>query len=157
MSSSLGGSMTSLMAGRAARLLLGALAGAWLVGAGAALAVEGNPSPSAIDDQPITVFTGDPAAMAQGGEADRLVQYVRAQGEARVIVGLRIVTRIETTLSDAEVSRQRQAQRGVEDAILGRVFGALAAARVQRYEFIPYMAVTVDASQLARLWPTRRW
>jgi hypothetical protein len=80
--------MTSLITKRAARLLVGALAGVWLVGAGAALAVEGNPPPAAIDDQPITVFTGDPAAMAQGGEADRLVQYVRAQGAARVIVGL---------------------------------------------------------------------
>jgi subtilisin family serine protease len=133
------------------RLLVGAFTGAWLVTAGTVLAVEGNPPPAAIDDQPITVFTGDPAAMAQGGEADKLVQYVRAQGAARVIVGLRIVTRIESTLSDAEVSRQRQAQRGVEDAILGRVFGSLAAADVQRFEFIPYMAVTVDASGLARL------
>jgi len=143
--------MTSLMTGRTARLLAGALAAAWLVGSGAALAVEGSPSPSASDDQPITVFTGNPAAMALGGEADRLVQYVSAQGGARVIVGLRIVTRIESTLSDAEVSRQRQAQRGVEDAVLGRVFGSLAAASVQRYEFIPYMAVVVDGEQVSRL------
>ena len=87
----------------------------WLLGAGTVLAVEGNLPSSASDDQPITVFTDDSAAMAPRGDAEKLVQYVRAQGEARVIVGLRIVTQIESTLSDAAVFSQRQAQRRVED------------------------------------------
>src|SRR3954447_13827790 len=68
--SSWGKFMTALMPKRAARLQVGALAVAWMLGAGAALAVEGNPPSSPIDDRPITVFAGDATAMAPGGDAD---------------------------------------------------------------------------------------
>ena len=115
-----------------------------------AIAVEGSVQGSP-DEGPITVYTDDPTASAAGGSASQLLQYVRQQTQARVIVGLRFAARAENILSRAQVQAQRQAQRSIEDAVLGRVFGSAADAEVNRYEVIPFMSVWVTAGQLSRL------
>ena len=142
--------MTSIIFGHIARAVLCAVGTMCLLTTNIAIAEEGSVQGSP-DEGPITVYTDDPTASAAGGSASQLLQYVRQQTQARVIVGLRFAARAENTLSRAQVQAQRQAQRSIEDAVLGRVFGSAADAEVNRYEVIPFMSVWVTAGQLSRL------
>lgn len=100
---------------------------------------------------PIVVYTQDATAFQPGGAAQQLLQKATRQGQVRVIVGLRITTRMEHTLSPSQVEQQRQSQRQVQDAIAARVLGSATAPGVDRFDFIPYMSMFVDAAQLGRL------
>lgn len=95
------------------------------------------------------IYTADAAARQTGGAADRLLQSARTKGELRVIVGLRTVMRMEHTLGEAQVTKQRAALNQIQDAVAKRA--AVHAAKVDRFDFIPYMSLFVNAAQLARL------
>lgn len=89
--------------------------------------------------------------MAPGGAASRLIQRAQAQGQVRVIVMLRIVMRMEHTLSGPDVVRQRQALRSVQDGLATRVLGSPSDPDVVRFDFIPAMSLFVNAAELRRL------
>jgi subtilisin family serine protease len=79
------------------------------------------------------------------------LRRAREQGDLRVIVGLRIVTRMEHTLTGAQIQAQRQAQRAAENALIGRIFDGNSTPRVDRFDFIPYISMFVRPEELARL------
>ncbi len=80
-----------------------------------------------------------------------LRQIARKTGQVRVIVGLRMALRMEDTLSQAEVDSQQRRLRATQDAVAARVLGSASAPGVDRFTFIPYMSLLVDAAQLDRL------
>jgi subtilisin family serine protease len=99
----------------------------------------------------ITVYTSDAPAMVPGGAAARLVQRARQLGQVRVIVMLRIVMRMEHTLSGREVVRQRSALRSVQDAVATRVLGSPSHPDVVKFDAIPAMSLFVNATELRTL------
>ena len=129
--------------------LRAAIFAACLLAANSAYAVEGAASVAAAD--PITIYTEDAAARAPGGAAEQLLRRAREQGEVRVIVGLRIVMRMEDTLSAAQAANQRQTLGAMQNRVVARVLGSASTQGVERFDFIPYMSLFVDAGELARL------
>lgn len=132
------------------RVFAATIAIAALVGAGSATAREEAASDPG-DPNPITVYTVDVAAKVPGGLVDQLTQRARAQGQIRVIVGLRMLMRAEDTLSSAEASAQLRALQTVQSGVAARVLGAADAQSGDRFTFIPYMSMFVNAGQLASL------
>jgi hypothetical protein len=137
---------------------IGARAGAYakataiivsLSGVSPAQAVEGIDTESTRN--PITVYTEDAAARGPGGLADRLVQRAQAQGQMRVIVGLRITMQMEHTLTPAQAATQLRALQTVQSGVAARVLGSTGAQSADRFTFIPYMSMFVNAAQLRRL------
>ena len=98
----------------------------------------------------ISISTSDPAART-GAPAMMLRQIARKTGQVRVIVGLRLALRMEDTLSQAEADSQQRSLRATQDAVVARVLGSASAPGVDRFTFIPYMSLLVDAAQLDRL------
>ena len=118
-------------------------------GAGAALAV-GDQNVEA-PRNPITIYTQDATARAPGGLADQLVRRAQAQGQIRVIVGLRLTMRMEHTLTTAQATTQLRALQTVQSAVAARVLGSPVAQSEDRFTFIPFMSMFVNAAQLRRL------
>ena len=134
--------------------ILAAIAGAStlaivLVLATGAAAVEGS-QPLQAAKAPIVIFTQQESER-RGPAAVALLQKAREQGQVRVIVGLRMTMRMEHTLSAAEADRQAQALRTIQNAVARRVLGSTSASGLERFTFIPYMSLFVDADQLGRL------
>jgi subtilisin family serine protease len=126
------------------------IAVAGLVGAGGARAVEEAVADSG-DRNPITIYTGNAVTMAPDGFAEQLRQRARAQGQIRVIVGLRLAMQAEDTLSAAGALTQLRALQTIQSGLAARVLGAADAQSVDRFTFIPYMSMFVSADQLDRL------
>jgi subtilisin family serine protease len=100
--------------------------------------------------KPISVRTRDPADAAKTAA---LVDRARTsrRGRIRVIVRLDLSMRDEGTLSAAEQAAQSRVLATVQNDVLRRSLPGVAARRVVRFEFIPFMSVLVSASQLQRL------
>jgi subtilisin family serine protease len=106
---------------------------------------------AADDRNPITIYTDDGAARRPGGLIDQLVQRARAQGQVRVIVGLRMTMRMEHTLSRAQAAAQLRVLQSVQSGVAARVLGSADSQSEDRFTFIPFMSMFVDAAQLRRL------
>ncbi|MGQ0484891.1 MAG: S8 family peptidase [Hyphomicrobiales bacterium] len=100
---------------------------------------------------PITVYTQDAAAGEPGGLADQLVQRARAQGQIRVIVGLRMKMRMEHTLTSAQAAAQLRDLQALQSGVAARVLGSAGAQSQDRFTFIPFMSIFVNEAQLRRL------
>lgn len=108
--------------------------------------------PGGPSNDPVTIYTQSPGGSVAGIEdEDRLVQRAVEQGEVRVIVGLNITMRAEDTLTAAAAGAQQRALRSLQDGVAARVLGSPDAAGVERFTFIPYMSMFVDANQLRAL------
>jgi subtilisin family serine protease len=125
-----------------------ALAASLLWAAAPGFAAESGPSAESLEN-PVAYVNG--AGFAPDRAAARLLRRAREQGDLRVIVGLRIVTRMEHTLQPSQVQAQRRIQRAAENAVIARVLGANSTPRVDRFDFIPYISMFVRPDQLARL------
>jgi len=119
------------------------------VGAGTALAVEGSNGEATRN--PITVYTQDATARGPGGLAEQLAQRAQAQGRIRVIVGLRMTMRMEHTLTPEQAATQLRALQAMQSGVAARVLGSAGAQSEDRFTFIPYMSMFVNAAQLRRL------
>ena len=97
-----------------------------------------------------TIYTQDVSSFRTGGPAAQLVRKAREEGQLTVLVGLRTVARMEHTLSPTALAAQRSVLRKMQDSIVARVFDT-PPRRVDRFTFIPYMALYVDADELERL------
>ncbi len=124
------------------------------VGAGTALAVEGLNGEATRD--PITIYTQDATARGPGGLAEQLAQRAQAQGRIRAIVGLRMTMRMEHTLTPAQAATQLRALQAVQSGVAARVLGSAGAQSEDRFTFIPYMSMFVNAAQLRRLLADRQ-
>ena len=100
---------------------------------------------------PITIYTEDATARTPGGAVEQLMQRAQAQGQIRVIVGLRMVMQAEDTLTAAQATVQLRALQSVQSGVAARVLGAADAQSGDRFTFIPYMSMFVNAEELARL------
>ena len=127
------------------RALLGVAAGLLMIGGAAA---QGNIVQA--DRTPIIVYTQQPAARISAAAA-ALAQQAREQGQVRVIVGLRFTMRSEDALPPAQAEQQLQALQAAQNAVASRVLGRVSGDDIVRFEFIPYMSIYVDATQLSRL------
>ena len=97
---------------------------------------------------------GTASALAQPvptAEHEQLSRSVAQRGTARVIVGLNLPAALDRTLPAAQMLQQRQAIRQAQaSASLQTLMGT--ASRVKaHFDTLPYMAVEVDATALARL------
>lgn len=97
-------------------------------------------------NDPITVYTQN-----AGPDAAALIDRAQQQGRIRVIVGLSIVMRPEHTLPQAEADRQLQALQSVQTAVAMRTLGRASGDDIVPFTFIPYIAMFVNAEQVARL------
>lgn len=80
-----------------------------------------------------------------------LLETAREQGSVRVIVGLDVPFQPEGDLPDEQaVQAQRQAIAAAQDRLLQRM-APFAISNVSRYEFIPFVAMTVDEPALRNL------
>ena len=79
------------------------------------------------------------------------MQRAQAQGQIRVIVGLRMAMQMEDTLTPAQATIQLRALQSVQSGVAARVLGAADAQSGDRFTFIPYMSMFVNAEQLGRL------
>jgi predicted acylesterase/phospholipase RssA len=80
-----------------------------------------------------------------------LLETVREQGSVRVIVGLDVSFQPEGNLPNEQaVQAQRQAIAAAQDRLLQRM-APFAISNVSRYEFIPFVAMTVDEPALRDL------
>src|SRR5262249_5743086 len=102
------------------------------------------------DSNPITIHTGD-ATKAPGGLVEQLRSRARAQGQIRVIVGLRTLMRAEDTLSVGEAQAQVRALQTVQRNVAAHVLRAADAQRADRFAFMPYMSMFGNAEELGRL------
>ncbi len=122
---------------------------------GDALAVEGLNADST--PGPITIYTQDAAARGPSRLADQLLQRAQAQGQIRVIVGLRMTMQMEHTLSSEQAAAQLRALQTVQSGVAARVLGSAAAQSADRFTFIPYMSMFVNTAQLRRLLADPQW
>ena len=84
-------------------------------------------------------------------EHDRLSQVAAQRGKVRVIVGLNIPAVLDRVLPAAQMLQQRQAIRDTQAAAAMQVLmGTHSQVKVQ-FDTVPYMAIEVDPSALARL------
>ena len=98
----------------------------------------------------ITPLIAAPPAQAPD-HIRQLIQKAQTQGTVRVIIGLDIPFQAEGKLANqAAVQTQRQAISTAQDALLQRM-QAFNLTPIARYQFIPFMAVEVDATALAEL------
>lgn len=81
---------------------------------------------------------------------DALRSRAAAGASVPVIVGVRAAVTPEARLAPAQVAAQRAAIAAAQDAVQG-VLPRAASARVRRFDFIPFMAMQVDAQQLEAL------
>ncbi len=123
--------------------LMGLVLAASSLGAGGALAA-GEPW----DRNPIVVYPGSVSPQTAGA-ANALVQRAAADGQVRVIVGLRIRMHPESAVSSDVARQEAAALDTLQNAVATRV-GTSPAALV-KYRFIPYMSMFVDAAQAGRL------
>ena len=80
------------------------------------------------------------------------MQRAQAQGQIRVIVGLRMAMQDGGhTYGRARLRRQIRALQSVQTGVAARVLGAADAQSGDRFTFIPYMSMFVNAEQLGRL------
>ena len=96
------------------------------------------------------------AKLTRGASAELRFQELSAKiqqtttGTARVIVQLNVAFRPEGELQEAERLAQRAAIRQAQDDVLNSVFGGLPDS-LKRYEYVPYFAVSVNATELDAL------
>ena len=97
---------------------------------------------------------GAAGALAQpvpSPEHDRLAQKATQRGKVRVIVGLNVPAVLDRMLPAAQMLQQRQAIRDTQSAAAMQVLmGTRSQVKVQ-FDTVPYMAIEVDPSGLARL------
>ena len=79
------------------------------------------------------------------------MQRAQAQGRIRVIVGLRMAMQAEDTLTAAQATIQLRALQSIQSGVAARVLGAADAQSGDRFTFIPYMSMFVNAAELGRL------
>ena len=121
-----------------------------LGGSSGALSAD-DPANEPVKRNPITIYTENARAGASGALVEQLMQRAEAQGEIRVIVGLRMTMRMESTLTPAQAVTQLRALQSVQSGVAARVLGAAAAQSEDRFTFIPYMSMFVNAAELSRL------
>jgi subtilisin family serine protease len=92
-----------------------------------------------------------PTAAQSSPEAHTLIAKARANGTVPVIVGLRVAFQPEGRLADAaSVQNQRAAIRVAQDALLTQM-AAYHPQSVKKFDYIPFMAMWVDAAALTFL------
>jgi subtilisin family serine protease len=96
----------------------------------------------------ITIYTKDPANQAL---ATQLLARARQRGEIRVIIGLDLTMRDETTLTAAEQAAQLSHLRLVQDQVRVRALNSPASDRIVEFDTIPFVSAWVNAAQLERL------
>jgi len=96
---------------------------------------------------PLTVFTQDAAAMRPGGSADQLVLRAHDQGKIRVIIGLRTTMQPEHTLAPEAAKRQASSILSMQDRIARRALGRTDGQDIDKFTFIPFMSLYVNATQ----------
>ncbi len=99
----------------------------------------------------ITLYTQDSSIRAPGGLAEQLVQRATSQGQIRVIIGLRMAMKSEDSLSAADAAAQLRALQTIQAGVASRVLGSANAQNEDRFTFIPFMSMFVDAAQLRLL------
>ena len=94
------------------------------------------------------------AAAAVGANAftqlDSLVVKARAKGQVPVILRLNMNFKAEGNLSAPGIFAQRNAIADAEDAVIQSLAG-MNATNVKKYQYVPYLAVTVNAAALQAL------
>jgi subtilisin family serine protease len=97
---------------------------------------------------------GAASALAQPAprpEHDQLTQLATQRGKVRVIVGLNLPAVLDRLLPAAQMLQQRQAIRDAQVAAgLQMLMGTASQVKVQ-FDTVPYMAIEVDSTALARL------
>ncbi len=84
-------------------------------------------------------------------EHDHLAQIAAQRGKVRVIVGLNMSAALDRLLPAAQMLQQRQAIRDAQaSAALQVLMGTASQVKVQ-FDTVPYMAIEVDPTALARL------
>jgi len=116
--------------------------------AGAASGSIDNPR---VATDPITVHTQVEASKLPGGTAERLIRRAETMRSIRVIVGIKTIMQMEHTLAPAQAQAQAAALSALQRGVAARVLGSPAAQSEDRFTFIPYMSMFVDAAQLRRL------
>src|SRR6478672_3214975 len=81
---------------------------------------------------------------------DRLVAMAESSGSVRVIVGLGVPFAPEGSLSRSEIGKQRSRIKTIQSEFLSRI-QASRPASIKQFEYIPYVALEADASELERL------
>ncbi len=84
-------------------------------------------------------------------EHERLANLSAARGKVRVIVGLNLPAALDRLLPAAQMLQQRQAIRDAQSSTaLQALMGTASQVKVQ-FDTVPYMAIEVDQTALARL------
>jgi subtilisin family serine protease len=129
-----------------AALLLGLAS----ISAGAAYAQSENPI--FVQTQPTAIsqaFRADIPAADRAAVA--LTERAQRAGGIRVIAELKSITDIDDTLSPSASLKQAAKLTRAQNAMLGRVLKGAATTGIRRYQFIPFVALKVNAAQLKRL------
>jgi hypothetical protein len=95
-------------------------------------------------------FEGAETASMKSDHFDRLLGAARERGQVPVIVRLCLPFRPEGELTAEGVRRQRSAIARSQDALLKGLSGSRVA-NVRRFEYTPFVALTVGAEALLRL------
>ncbi len=81
---------------------------------------------------------------------DALTAKAQALGQVPVIVRLNVNFQVESTRSTSEVIQQRDAIANAKNAVVQSLAG-LNATNIKEYQYVPYLAVTVNAAALQAL------
>jgi subtilisin family serine protease len=102
------------------------------------------------DALPPAVYT-HVATPARQVAAAAMLRLAAQAGQARVIIGLALTLGSPATLNEAQESAQTTRLRGLQRAMLQRTLGRSTGDDLRLYRVIPFVAATVTAAQLARL------
>jgi len=81
---------------------------------------------------------------------DNLMRKARADGAVRIIVGLKVSFRPEGERSASEVRIQRASIKQAQAEVL-RSLGSAKVGNLRQFDYVPYLAMEVDAIALAKL------
>ena len=91
------------------------------------------------------------AQPAHSGDHDRLADRATHRGKVRVIVGLNVSAVLDRLLPAAQMLQQRQWIRQAQHAAALQVLMGTASQVKVQFDTVPYMAIEVDPTALARL------
>jgi len=104
----------------------------------------------AVSENPIVIDKQAPAAQTSAA-ASKLIAKAKAKGNVRVIANLKLTLKDEDALSASEATAQTQALKAAQSAVITRVLGKADAEGAVTFDYIPFVSLFVDATQVGKL------
>lgn len=110
------------------------------------------PSASAAPGDLNPIFlTEDAGPLAGQPAAAQFLAKAQSRGSARVIVVLDVPMSDQASISAAQAATEAAALDRAQDALIARVLAGTGGTNVKRFDFLPYIAMSVTAAQLELL------